>query len=147
MGITKNAVVSKAHRLGLPSRPSPIKRTGEHRRRKSRLARDRVTLPKLAALMEEASSPAALDEESTPVTGGNGTSQIVRRRTPSAPSRVVMLRPTQISTSPCQWPYGEPRTKSFRFCGAPETVIGKPYCPDHCCVAYMRVPDRQGDAA
>ena len=26
LGVTKNAVVGKAHRLGLPPRPSPIKR-------------------------------------------------------------------------------------------------------------------------
>ena len=28
LGISKNAVVGKAHRLGLPQRPSPIKRRG-----------------------------------------------------------------------------------------------------------------------
>ena len=28
VGITKNAVVGKAHRLGLPARPSPIRRQG-----------------------------------------------------------------------------------------------------------------------
>ena len=31
IGITKNAVVGKAHRLGLPARPSPIRRQGSGR--------------------------------------------------------------------------------------------------------------------
>jgi GcrA cell cycle regulator len=31
LGITKNAVVGKAHRLGLPARPSPVKRRMEMR--------------------------------------------------------------------------------------------------------------------
>ena len=39
MGISKNAVVGKAHRLGLPPRPSPIlgKGTGERPRARARI--------------------------------------------------------------------------------------------------------------
>ena len=37
----------------------------------------------------------------------------------------------------CSWPMGDPGTEEFRFCGA-EAVPGKPYCADHCAVAYIR---------
>ena len=38
LGVTKNAVVGKAHRLGLPPRPSPIKRaTGAKRPTRSKV--------------------------------------------------------------------------------------------------------------
>ena len=38
LGVTKNAVVGKAHRLGLPPRPSPIKRaTGSKRPTRSKV--------------------------------------------------------------------------------------------------------------
>ena len=52
MGVSKNAVVGKAHRLNLPSRPSPIRRDGERtpRRRLPRRVQG-PTLPVLSAAM------------------------------------------------------------------------------------------------
>ena len=38
--------------------------------------------------------------------------------------------------SSCQWPIGDPQEKDFRFCEA-STVVGKPYCQEHCDVAYI----------
>ncbi len=43
IGVSKNAVVGKAHRLGLPPRPSPIKRGKRPR------ARPPATMPRTAA--------------------------------------------------------------------------------------------------
>ena len=36
----------------------------------------------------------------------------------------------------CQWPIGDPQEKEFRFCKA-LTVVGKPYCQEHCDIAYI----------
>ena len=36
----------------------------------------------------------------------------------------------------CQWPIGDPQEKDFYFCGA-NNVIGKPYCQQHCEIAYI----------
>jgi GcrA cell cycle regulator len=47
----------------------------------------------------------------------------------------------------CHWPIGEPGTPRFRFCEAPEVVAGKPYCREHCQVAYFRAIDRKGPSA
>lgn len=44
LSITKNAVVGKAHRLGLPPRPSPIRRNGS----KPKTAADKTELPTAA---------------------------------------------------------------------------------------------------
>lgn len=79
LGISKNAVVGKAHRLRLPSRQSPIRREAK---------------------------PAPVVRE-----GGAGS---------------------------CQWPIGDPVHPGFHFCGAP-VLPGKPYCPQHCAMAYTRV--------
>ena len=38
--------------------------------------------------------------------------------------------------SSCQWPIGDPQEKEFRFCDA-LTVEGKPYCQEHCDIAYI----------
>lgn len=42
----------------------------------------------------------------------------------------------------CQWPIGEPGRAGFRFC-CTESVPGKPYCPDHARVAFVKVVDRR----
>ena len=36
----------------------------------------------------------------------------------------------------CQWPFGDPQSKDFYFCGA-KTHLGKPYCKQHCDIAYI----------
>jgi GcrA cell cycle regulator len=46
----------------------------------------------------------------------------------------------------CCWPIGEPGTRSFRFCDA-DSLHGKPYCPTHAALAYVKVRDRREDAA
>ena len=38
--------------------------------------------------------------------------------------------------SSCQWPIGDPQEKDFHFCDA-DIVVGKPYCQEHCDVAYI----------
>ena len=49
LGVSKNAVVSRAHRIGLPGRPSPIRRDGVVRPRVRRSGRS-PDKPKPAAL-------------------------------------------------------------------------------------------------
>ena len=125
MGISKNAVVGKAHRLSLPARPSPIRRsTGE--KRPPRPTVRRVTGPTLPAL------------------------QSVERQTAQKPPPMLRAVPSQPRptgrVSSCCWPLGEPGKPEFRFCGDP-TVPAKPYCEEHVAVAYVKVRDRREDAA
>jgi GcrA cell cycle regulator len=39
--------------------------------------------------------------------------------------------------SGCKWPIGHPGDEDFYFCGK-EVIPGKPYCNEHCLVAYRR---------
>ena len=69
-GVSRNAVIGKAHRLGLESRPSPVK-PGEEKEKKARAAPapkapKAVPAPKPLAAAPEARSPAADSPRSDP---------------------------------------------------------------------------------
>ena len=132
LGVTKNAVVGKAHRLNLPARPSPIRRASGDAQAPRRTAPRRVsgsTLPTLAVMAPPHRAPESIRAP-----------QPVLRAVPAAP-RAPMGR-----VSSCCWPIGEPGTSSFRFCS--DTALnGKPYCGEHAAIAYVKVRDRREDAA
>ena len=117
MGLTKNAIVGKAHRLGLPSRPSPIRREAFGVARPKPIKRaPLVTLPALAAV------PAAIV------------------------AQPVVPEPVRVPTwpaLPCCWPIGEPRTKAFRYCDEP-AERGRPYCAAHREVAVTKTRVNHG---
>jgi GcrA cell cycle regulator len=122
MGLSKSAVVGKAHRLDLPARSSPIRpRTGEPPPPPIPRVRG-PTLTPLAALADPASP------------------------NPSPVRLVVEPPPPEKPTIPCCWPLGEPGTKGFGYCGV-KSLAGKPYCFEHARLAYVRVRDRREDAA
>ncbi|MBV1795981.1 GcrA family cell cycle regulator [Siccirubricoccus sp. G192] len=139
MGISKNAVVGKAHRLDLPARPSPIRREAEgaagapsvpqsRRLPAPREAAPRRPEPALASAPAAARMPAAAP-------------------TQNAPAASAVVRPfPRLSTRSCCWPLGEPGTPESRFCEA-AALTGKPYCTDHAAVAYVKARDRREDAA
>lgn len=60
LGVTKNAVVGKAHRLDLPARPSPIRRDGVPGAQPRRAAPRRVAGPTLPPLSSSSHSPAGM---------------------------------------------------------------------------------------
>jgi len=119
LGFTKNAVVGKAHRIGLERRPSPIRRTAIKPDRKK--ARSPV-MPKL-------------NFESS------NEDKIVSNK-PSAtfkPSVKNILSPN--IKRGCEWPQGHPDEVEFHFCNK-ERFEDKPYCLDHCAIAYI-IPEKE----
>ena len=40
----------------------------------------------------------------------------------------------------CRWPIGDPKDADFHFCGK-DTVTGKPYCSEHCKIAYTSLKE------
>ena len=139
LGLSKNAVVGKAHRLELPARPSPIRRgTGIPRPKRPAVRRPPAagpTLPPLASTRPPTPMPLAMP-----------------RPLATAPAAPHMPRPLPVVPRPygrvitCCWPIGEPGTPSFRFCDQ-GSVPGKPYCEAHAELAYVRIRDKHEDAA
>jgi GcrA cell cycle regulator len=132
MGLSKSSVIGKVRRLKLPARPSPIRRNAA-----------KVKPPELPVVA--APPPAEVLEVSkrqrgTGLLGGPTLPTAVALRVPPA----AFKRPP---SQPCCWPFGEPGTKQFRFCGDPAKP-DKPYCPEHCALAYIPLKPREiADAA
>jgi GcrA cell cycle regulator len=145
LGVSKNAVVGKAHRLDLPARPSPIRRDGSGGGAPRRSAPRRVAGPTLPPLSSTSALNGVAPSTSAPPIVSHAAFFTVRP-TP-APVRPAAPAPRpygRIVT--CCWPLGEPGTQSFRFCDDPSEP-GKPYCSEHVKLAYVRVRDRREDAA
>lgn len=156
MGISKNAVVGKAHRLNLPARPSPIRRDAEGASAAPRPAPVRRSpAPPRPAPMPmrrlEPGMPLAAQAPMGPPAVAPApvvvapVASIAPRPVQPMPAAVVRPFPRAAVRS-CCWPMGEPGTPEFRFCGG-DAMAGKPYCPDHAAVAYVKVRDRREDAA
>ena len=117
LGFTKNAVVGKAHRIGLERRPSPIRRTAVKPDRKK--ARS-PTIPKLNFETAKEGEIPAVQNNFQPVVKNFFTKNVKRG---------------------CEWPEGHPDESDFKFCGK-DRFEDKPYCLDHCAVAYV-IPEKE----
>ncbi len=169
LGVSKNAIVGKAHRLDLPARPSPIKREGTSTDAPRRSAPRRIegpTLPPLAsadmppvapvvALAVEAPVPPPVVQVEVAPPPPPPPIVVSAPPPPPQPSRPTIVPPPRAQAGAprsfgrvvtCCWPIGEPGTRSFRFCDDPSDP-GKPYCAEHAKLAYVKVRDRREDAA
>ena len=119
LGFTKNAVVGKAHRIGLERRPSPIRRTAVKPDRKK--ARSPI-MPKLnfEVKKDEVKENQVHQQTFQPLVKNLFTKSVKRG---------------------CEWPEGHPDESDFKFCGK-ERFEDKPYCIDHCAVAYV-IPEKE----
>ncbi|MBK7162306.1 MAG: GcrA cell cycle regulator [Sphingomonadales bacterium] len=165
-GVSRNAVIGKAHRLGLKSRPSPVKANdGEAKP---------APKPK-AKPVEKAAAPRAAAPSSAPterVIPTYSTPSVAQPRTdmpkivsigpggfmrqgpgdqqapipPAPPRRLVPAKPSpeiadktsllDLNERVCRWPMGHPGEPDFHFCGVAVNP-GFPYCVEHCGRAYQ----------
>ena len=161
MNVSKNAVIGRVHRLGLPGRPSPIRRGAEpsetHQDSPSVSATAQLALPEPATALvmlpahiepdpiepEVIAPPVAIVRDDpardTPAQiepAPTDPAIVPPQPAPTSHLRIVP-KPTHSFSRACCWPIGEPGAKTFRFCDAAEVVEGKPYCLEHCQRAYV----------
>jgi len=132
-GLTRNAVIGKAHRLKLSSRPSPI-RAGEEGPGKIGGS--------VMAPITRVSKKRAMLRSLPPVTPlPESVTRSIPREMPrpiDTTKRVEGIAVTKAGERHCRWPIGDPRSPDFRFCGC-NCYEGLPYCVEHARVAYQTV--------
>jgi GcrA cell cycle regulator len=165
-GVSRNAVIGKAHRLGLEARPSPVKGGDASATSATAAPASATPSPEKAAApaARPAPAPAAAPAAAAPApekpsppqpmvrsigpggfqrqTPGEQTAPIQ----PAPPRRLVPAKPSaemadktsllELNDKICKWPLGHPGEPDFHFCGQPINV-GFPYCLNHCSVAYQ----------
>ena len=120
--MSRNAVIGKAHRLGLAGRPSPIK--------------ERKAKPKPVAQ----SAPAAAPSSPAPAPRPQPVADNVVELQPGGGATILALTERM-----CRWPHGDPKKPGFRFCGKP-VAEGSSYCSDHLKMAYQPPAPKRRDA-
>ena len=109
LGVSKNAVVGKAHRLGLNGRPSPIRRGDEE--------------------TEETVSEAVEKKKETKAAAS-------KKSTAKEKEKRKLFTVNDLTSTSCRWPIGDPKDEDFHFCGK-EALPDKPYCAEHAAIAYV----------
>lgn len=146
LGCSKNAAIGKARRLGLPERPSPIRRGGERKAPTPYVRRTPVpTLPPLASdAAPVVATPIAWPASLAAVAPAIAGVAVLPVRTSLPAPQPVQAPPVPGKVPHCLWPMNDGRP--WRFCGDP-TKAGSVYCGTHDKRAYVRVRAQREDAA
>lgn len=165
-GVSRNAVIGKAHRLGLQARPSPVKanETDDAAPAPAPVAAP-VAAPKpvVRPVADVPRQPAPPPSPFPPAIPSGPTGAQLRSigpggflrqgpgdqappATPAPPRRLVPARPSpeiagktsllDLNDKICKWPLGHPGEPDFHFCGE-QVNPGFPYCVQHCGQAYQ----------
>jgi GcrA cell cycle regulator len=144
-GLTRNAVIGKAHRLKLSVQKSDTPGTGLQR-----------ATGGLGAIKSARKQRAMLRPLPVPPTASTPASAM--RAIPTAKDifrslegiggsvRSEGIAVTKAGDRHCRWPVGDPRSPDVRFCGC-TAHEGLPYCVDHARVAYQNVSKRTRGAS
>lgn len=111
LGVTKNAIVGKVHRLCLTARPSPIK------------VKDSEQELPLEQPVEEVK---AVDPQ-----------PVVESPKPRKTEELTNIKLVDLDSHTCRWPIGDPRDDDFCFCGK-KVRSGQTYCDEHSMQAYVK---------
>ncbi len=137
LGVSKNSIVGKVHRLGLSGRPSPIKKKEENDsiaattetpakpvKEKTVAKEPKATKPKPEKTVVPADAPAEKAAEKAEC-----------HPKPHSHNGKTML--TDLDNHTCRWPLGDPKDENFHFCGR-KVRIGQTYCDEHANIAYVK---------
>ena len=133
LGVTRNAVIGKVHRLGLGGRPKAAAPASA--------PPVRVKLKPVAPMLDE---EGAFESVASPHMTAKtpviiAPQQLVDVVIPFS-ERVTIM---DLRESSCRWPMGDPTHAEFRFCGARNGVGSTPYCLAHSRMAFQPAPERR----
>lgn len=137
LGVSKNSIVGKVHRLGLSGRPSPIKKKEDTNTAapavepQAKPVKEKNT-PKEPKAAKPKPEKAAVAEEVSVEKMPEKNACVSK---PHSHNGKTML--TDLDNHTCRWPLGDPKDENFHFCGK-KVRIGQTYCDEHANIAYVK---------
>lgn len=165
LGVTKNSIIGKVHRLQLTARPSPIKKkeNSSTSAPKAKEVKSKPTSEKSEKTNKETltSTPKAeKKEEKLPIEEKETKELPIKEEIEeTAPKldRIETIRNsihvehpkgkhktllTDLDNHTCRWPIGDPKDDNFHFCGR-KVKIGQTYCEEHAAIAYVKATGKK----
>ncbi len=133
LGMSKNSIVGKVHRLNLEARPSPIKKKEEEvtvSEEKS-VKKEKNTPQQIVIEFEEQVEKIKVEKQEKP----ENIEQKPVVHTHKRPVTCVKL--SELDSHTCRWPIGDPKDEDFCFCGK-KVRPGQTYCDEHAAIAYVK---------
>ena len=172
LGMSKNAIVGKLNRLGwnakAGSNTSAKKETTKAKTSKTpakakpvvKAPAKKAVTPKTAKKTSVVSKAKTKTTPKTPAKKTTTAKPAVKAKPVDVPKkkesakssaknlamhqRIIQhsLEMANLKPNQCRWPIGDPDSENFHFCG--KTVFtGKPYCYEHCRLAYQFTPPKK----
>ncbi len=137
-GVTRNAVIGKAHRLGLETHTTTVRKPMARRQAKGAPGKKPGRI--VGRMYQDfAMPPAKRDVEPKPEAEPD-PAPIEELVIPASQRVTVAI----LKDHMCRWPVGDPREEDFHFCGA-KRKPGLPYCERHARIAYQPLQSRRRD--
>src|SRR5574344_2551111 len=146
LGVSKNSIIGKVHRLGLSGRPSPIKKKTDTQ--VAPKIEDKPTSKPSTSQAEkplEKAKTKPIQEKTPQLPKGNKLSTPTELSSEKSAQRMETIRNsmqvnhphkhhkvslTDLDNHTCRWPIGDPKDDTFHFCGK-KVKIGQTYCDEH----------------
>ena len=130
LGVSKNSIVGKVHRLNLTSRPSPIKKKDDE-------FDTAVVSTSEEPEVEKKPAKSAKKAQKEPEIIQQVDIQTIEITAPVAPKNKRGIKLSELDSHTCRWPIGDPKDDGFCFCGA-KVRTGQTYCDEHAAIAYVK---------
>ncbi len=161
LGVSKNSIVGKVHRLQLDARPSPIKRKDEPKigdlfapKNTAKETAEKKTKPQIKSAPKTEKTPQAEKKTVANIKDNAVAAKPAKEKTSEQKnidisSKFFLKQPTiskefdgnamliDLDNHTCRWPLGDPKDENFRFCGR-KVRIGQTYCEEHSALAYVK---------
>ncbi|CUJ38248.1 GcrA family cell cycle regulator [Cognatishimia activa] len=156
-GVTRNAVIGKVHRLGLSNRaektattkapkadakPKPARKAAEPKAPKPEAEAKPAAAPASKEVVPARRKIIPANQPLPPQPSANEVSPEALASQREVQKKALKLSLMELTERTCKWPFGDPATDDFWFCGLP-TEPGKPYCKPCLEVANQSVSMRR----
>jgi len=133
LGVSKNSIVGKVHRLQLDARPSPIKKKDDTAVKAP--VKEKIAAPVKKAPEKEIKKVKEVKKEE------KVEKAVFRPIAPPSPAPKAPIagniKLANLDNHTCRWPIGDPKDENFHFCGK-RIKVGQTYCDEHAAVAYVK---------